>query len=229
MAPEQAPHRHHHVHRGQEEDFPRQSQQVQQQARDAAERPFPAQQAEAFLSHGLQGARRDRDDQQSEAQAQDVEVRHQGRDDETAAAYRDPVQEDHRHRALQHREGQRAEEQHGRQQDPSDDVPVLQEIRKLDHDRMGLPRHDPFEVAAQGLQQLALVDQLREHDHREDQQWNDGQQRVIGDRSGQQQSLVGAETLQDAPGESARTGQNMGYLRAQDAHAASMRRGPLSR
>jgi len=117
--------------------------------------------------------------------------------------------EDHRHRVFKHRESQRTEEQHAGQKNPADNAAVGQEVCQLRHDGAGLPGHQPFKVSRQGLKQLDLLDEVRQRDHRQDQQGHDGQQRVVGDGTCQQEALVGSKALQSPQGERAGVPQDL--------------------
>ena len=171
------------------------------------------------LNHRLQAAGDQRDDQQAEAEAQDVAVRQQRRHQEMAPPHDHAVQEDDRHRLLQHREGERAEEQHRPQEDPSEDDAVFQERRKFLDDRAGLAGHQPFQVDRQRLEQLALVDHVRQRDHAEDQQRHHRQQCVVGDGARQQQALVRGKPFEHPHHELARMGQHMGRGIGKHGHA----------
>ena len=95
------------------------------------------------------------------------------------------------------------------EQHPADHVAMLQKAVELrDHGR-GLSRDEPFEIAPQRGQQLALVDDLRERDQQQDEERNDRQQRVVGDGAREEQSLIGAKRRaglagRTRPGESSR-------------------------
>jgi hypothetical protein len=121
----------------------------------------------------------------------------------------DPVQEDHRHRVLEDGERERAEEDHRREQQPADALALVEELRELADDRARLPWHQPLQVAADGREQLALVDDLREREDDEDQERDDREQRVVRDRAREQQALVGLEALQRLPGEVPRVAQHV--------------------
>ena len=59
------------------------------------------------------------------------------------------------------------------------------------------------------LQQFGRRHQLGEHDDAEDQQRNQGKQRVVGDGAGQQETPVGLEVLQHPQREGERVGENL--------------------
>ena len=80
------------------------------------------------------------------------------------AADRHAMREDDRHRIFQHGKRKRAEEEHGEQQQPADDVAMRSKIGKLANDGFGLAGQQPFEVMRKGLQQFALVDDMRKRD-----------------------------------------------------------------
>ena len=209
MPDRQAAHRHHQIDRGQHQDLARQPEQVEQRPRHPAQRPFVAEQPDALGAHHLQGARHQRYDHDAEAQRHDVAVGQHRRHQEVAPPHRETVHEDHAHGVFEHREGQRTEEQHGERQHPGDDGPVVEEVRDLGDDRARLARRQQLEIAAQGVQQFGLVDEVRQHHHDQHQEGHDGQQRVVGDGAGQQQALVGAEALEDLEGEGQRMRQDV--------------------
>ena len=70
-----------------------------------------------------------------------------------AAANRHAMEKDHRHRVLEHGEGERAEEDHADEQEPADDFAVRQQHAKLLRDGLGIPGHDELEVLRQGRQE----------------------------------------------------------------------------
>ena len=113
-----------------------------------------------------------------------------------APPHRHAVQEDHRHGVLQHREGQRAEEDHGHEQHPADDIAMFEKARELRDHRARLARHQPLHVARQRGEQFALVDDVRQRDDDEDEQRHHRQQRVVRHRPGEQQPLVGTKAAQ---------------------------------
>ena len=63
-----------------------------------------------------------------------------------ASAYRHPVQEDDGHGVFQHREGERAEEDHGPEQSPADYVAMLHEAGQLGDQGGGLTRDQPLQI-----------------------------------------------------------------------------------
>jgi hypothetical protein len=71
----------------------------------------------------------------------------------------------------------------------------------------------------QRREQLALVDPVRERDDREDQKRDDRQQRVVRDRAGEEQPLVGAEALDRLPHERPGMAQHVLRRRADQALA----------
>jgi hypothetical protein len=65
-----------------------------------------------------------------------------------------PVNEDHRHRVLEHGERERAEEQHRHEQHQADDAAILDEAGQLDDHRGRFARYEPFQVAAKRREEL---------------------------------------------------------------------------
>jgi hypothetical protein len=220
MAPGEAADRHHDVDRREQQDLPGQAQQVQQHAGHAVQGPLDAEQGDAVLAHRLDAAGHQGHHQQAEPHRKDVAVRQDGGDQEMPPTHGEPVQEDHGHGLLQHGEGQGAEEQHRSQQQPTDHIAMFDEVAQLGDHRLGLAGHDPFQVAAEGGEQLALFDQVGQHDHRQDEERHDRQQRVIGDGARQQQALVGLEALEHAPREGPGMRDDVGGRRAEHLHAA---------
>ena len=90
------------------------------------------------------------DDQQAEAQEQDEEVGHDGGHEKVPSPDRDPVKEDHRHGVLQHRERERAEEEHGYEEDTAHHLAVGQKGPQFLDQRIRLTRHDKLEILPQG-------------------------------------------------------------------------------
>jgi hypothetical protein len=111
----------------------------------------------------------ERHQQQAQSKKQDEAVGHDGGDEEASPADHHPVQKDDRHRILEHREGERAEEHHCRQQHPADHAAMIQEVRQLPNHCVGLSGDQPFEITPQGSEQFALVDDLRQRDQGEDE------------------------------------------------------------
>ena len=135
MAHAQPPGRHHEVHRRQNEDLAGEPEQIQQHARKAMQGPEAAEQVDTLLPHRLQAAGHQRDEQQADAEREDVAIRDQRRKDEAALSGDDAMQEDHRHRVLEHGEGEGAEEDHGAEQQPADVAAVVEKVRQLADDR----------------------------------------------------------------------------------------------
>src|SRR6185295_10837354 len=61
----------------------------------------------------------------------------------------------------------------------------------------------PAEIALERLEQQRLVEDMRQRDHDQDEQRNDGEQRVVRHRAREEQSLVLAESAQHPQRESA--------------------------
>ena len=157
-----------------------------------SERVLP-EKLDALLPHRLQRTGYECDDQQPDPEEKDIEEREQRRDKQAPPPDRHAVDEDDRHRVFQNRERERAEEDKGDEQNPADDVAMREEQRELLHDRPGLPGHDQLQIAAERCQQRCFVDEAGQPDQHEDQQRQDREQRVVGDRTGQQVPLVGAK------------------------------------
>lgn len=75
---------------------------------------------------------------------------------------------------------------------------MREKVRELAHDRLCLTRHEPFEQMSERIEQFPLSDEFRQHDHDQDQQRDDRQQRVVRHRARQQHALVRAKGLQRA-------------------------------
>ena len=223
MAPRQAAHRHDHVDRGEHEDLAAEAQQVQQGARGVGQRPLQPQELHLALAHRLQAAGDQRHQHQPQAQAQDVGIGDQQRHPPGPPPQRHAVVEDDRHRAFEHGEGQRAEEHHARQQHGAQHMTMRHEVLQLADDGARLPRHQPFEIAAQRLQQRVLRQRMRQHDHAQDEQRHDRQQRVVGHRAGQQHALVGAKRAQHALHEGPRVLQYLRGTRLLKSHGRIVR------
>src|SRR5688572_516343 len=196
MPHREPPHRHHQVDRGHDQDLARHSQEVEQERRQAAERPVQAEEVDALAPDRLQAARDQRDHQQADTQEQDVQVRKQRGDEEMAPAHRHAVKEDDRHRVLEHGEGERAEKEQRAEEHPADEAAVLEEPGQLRYDRLRLAGNQPAEVALERLEQLGLLHDVRSRDDDENEQRHDREQRVVRHRAGEQQPLVLAECLQ---------------------------------
>ena len=212
---------HHQVDRGQHKDFARQPEHIQQHAREAAQRPFTAKDRDAFLPHRLQAAGHQRHQHQAEGQREDVAVGQQRRNQEMSTTHSNAMQEDHRHGVFKHRERQRTEEQHSRQQHPANDIAVGQELVEFAHDRSRLARDQPFEIAPDRHQQFGLVEKVRQRDHAQQQQRHDRQQRVVRHRACQQQPLVGAKRLQRLQREAAGVRQHVSRVTAHQSHGSA--------
>ena len=100
------------------------------------------------------------------------------------------VQKNHRDRTLQHLETERTEKQHRDEQHPADQLSVVEQRLQLRQNRTALTRHRKFQSLAYRCQQHLLVDHIRQHDHHQDKQRHDGEQRVISHRTRQQQTLI---------------------------------------
>ena len=98
---------------------------------------------------------------------------------------------------------------------------MRQEVCQLSHDCPGLSGNQPFEVAAQSLQQRRLVDKVRQRNHREDEHGHNRQQGVVRNGPGQQQALVGAESLQRADGEGSGMPENLRGVATRELHGAA--------
>ena len=164
------------------------------------------------------------DDQRADAEEQDADERDQRRNEEMPPPDRHAVVEDDRHRVLQDREGERAEEQQRDDEHPADDVAMLDEQRELVHDQVGLARHDELEVAGDRGQQLRFPDDMGQHDQEEDQQRQDRQQRVVGDRAREQVTLVGAKAAQNPQRKGDGMLQDNRCARAESGHGSRRRR-----
>ena len=109
----------------------------------------------------------------------------------------DPVKEDEAHGVFDDREGERTEkEQHG-DHEPADDAAILQQNRHLAGDDLCMRWQHHCNVLLQGVQELLVIDKLREYQQDQRDQGNDGEQGVVGDCPGQQQSLAGAKSPED--------------------------------
>ena len=106
------------------------------------------------------------------------------------AAHGDAVQKNHRDRVLKDLEAELAEKQHRNEQHPANDVAVGKKCPQLNDNCLAFARHHEFERAAQRGEQDFLVDHVRQRDHHQDQERDNREQRVIGNRPGKQQSLV---------------------------------------
>jgi hypothetical protein len=122
-----------------------------------------AQDGDAAGAHELQHACNQSNDQQAQAQEQDKQVRHDGRHEKMPPLNRNPVKEDDRHGVLQHRERERAEEQHGDKQKAAHHLAVGQKGPQFLDQRGRLTRHDKLEILPQGQEELVLAEEVREH------------------------------------------------------------------
>ena len=113
------------------------------------------------------------------------------------------MHENQRHRILQHREGERTEEDHRQQQHPADYRAMLEKIGQFLNQRIRLARHEPSQQMRERGQQHVLRHDPGQGDNDQYQQRYDRQQSVISDRAGEQQTLVGAECLERLQQESA--------------------------
>ena len=89
---------------------------------------------------------------------------------------------------------------------------MRQEVGQFRGDESALARREPADVAAQRLQQGVLINHMRQGNRHQNQQGHDGQQRVIGHGTGQQQALVGAKALEHPQRESAGMAENIGKI-----------------
>ena len=128
------------------------------------------------------------------------------------------MQENHRDRALQHLEAKRAEEQHRDEQHPADHLAVLEEPPQLRHHRLAFARHHVFQCLAQRCQEHVLVDHPRQRDNHEDEQRRDGEQRIVRDCAGEEQTLVCLEGFEDLKGEGDWVLEDVDGARVDDLH-----------
>ena len=119
-----------------------------------------------------------------------------------------------RHRLVERREGQRTEEEHGGEQNAADGDPLVEKARQFLEDGIGLAGNQPFQIVAERLQQFAGRHQPGQYDDAEDQQRNEGEQRVVGDGAGQQEAPMGLEISQYPQREGERVGENLDGGRA---------------
>jgi hypothetical protein len=157
-----------------------------------------AEEVDALGTDRLDQSRHQCDQQQAAAQDHDVAIRDKGRYQKMAAPSGNPVQENDGHGIFEHRECERAEKHHRREKHPADDTAMVQEEGELRDDGRGLPRDKPFEIPPYRGEERPLVDDRGERDQHERQQRYDGEQRVVGNRTGEQQRLIRAEGAQDA-------------------------------
>src|SRR5205814_9097437 len=83
--------------------------------------------------------------------------------------------------------------------------------------------NDPLAVAAQRLEELLGIDEVRERDHEEHQHRNDGKQSVVRHRAGEEESLVlleGLEGLQEKPARACERLRQFGAIQAASAASA---------
>src|SRR5918996_1553758 len=73
---------------------------------------------------------------------------------------------------------------------------MVKKVRQLSHNQSGLPRNQPLQVAAEGKEQLRLIDNVRERDDGKNEQRNNRQQRVVSDSARQKKPLIGTKALQ---------------------------------
>ena len=53
-------------------------------------------------------------------------------------------------------------------------VAMVKKVRQLSHDQFRLPRNQPLQVAAEGIEQFRLIDNVGERDDGKNEQRNDG-------------------------------------------------------
>ena len=128
------------------------------------------------------------------------------------------MQKNYRDRALQHLEGERTKENHGREQHPADHVAVLEKRSQLLHQCLALARRHVLQRAPQRRQQLGLVYYVRKRDHHQDQQRHYGKQRVIGHCACQKQTLIGAKRVHHLERERAGALEYLGGPRTDEIH-----------
>src|SRR5882724_9431761 len=104
---------------------------------------------------------------------------------------------------------------------------MLEKYLQLAHNRFGLSRNQPLHIPTQGMKQFRLTDNVRECYDNENEQGHEGQQGVVGNRTRQKESLVGAEALQRLKRESPRVLQRLRRLRSEDIHCATQSGGFL--
>ena len=78
---------------------------------------------------------------------------------------------------------------------------MIEEGAQLVHERARPTGHDKLQVRAERHQQPLGVDDVGQHDHHQDEQRHEGEQRVVGDGPREEQSLVGAKGLEHAQAE----------------------------
>jgi len=142
-----------------------------------------------------------RDQQEAHADEHHEQVREEHRYEEVPVLPRRTMVEDDRHGALDHGEGRRAEEDERQQPDHPDDLTVGQEVLDLCGHRRGLAGNHELEIRGDRVEQPMLVDDVRQAHQQHHEQRHDRQQRVVGDRAGQEEPLAPPETGHDAPAE----------------------------
>ena len=86
------------------------------------------------------------------------------------------------------------------------------------------PGSDEREVVAEHAEQPLRLERVRQHDHDEDEQRHERQQRVVRHRAGEEQPLVRPESLEDAEREGAGVREDSAGSRAQRSRGRIHRR-----
>ena len=196
MPPRQPPDRHHEVDRGEEQDLAGDADPVEQPRRHPTQPVRRAEQQHLVRGERLQRARDERHHEQPDAEDEDEAVGNHRGDQPVALRRAHAVVEDHRHRALQRAERERAEHEQRDEQDAADRHAVGEERCERRHHGVAGRGRDQFDVAIQRRQELVAAHDEGQREHEQDQQRDDRQQRVVGDRAGEQQPLVAAELAQ---------------------------------
>jgi hypothetical protein len=204
-AQEGAPERHppggqHHVEGGEHQRGAAHSDGVEERAGQARERPGVTEHLDRAAPERLEPAGDERDEEEPGAERHHEHVGDDGRQGGVAPLRRAMV-EDHRHRVLEDRKGEGAEEQQREDADPPHHVAVREERGDLLGDRGRLAGHEKLEVQRHRVNQEALVDEMRQRHQQEREQGHQRQQRVVGHRAREEQALVPPEVAEQAAGE----------------------------
>src|SRR3954452_6238336 len=99
---------------------------------------------------------------------------------------------------------------------------VGQKGSQLLNQRARLTRHNELKILPQGLEKLVLAEEVRERHQREDQQWDEREQGVVGDRPREQDALVGPKAFEHSQRERAGVREHLRGSATQASHGETL-------